>query len=564
MTVFADDRKGRKPLFEGPRVRVGGGERKNIDLIHGKAHYNLIKTMIAAFSCNYYCRICHTPHRCTAECDRCRNTTPCDFSSASSSPSSSSIVRDFVNCKKCYRNFYGETGYENHLRPLRTGRSICDVVKICPSCNVVILLDKDGRNHKCGEVYCAICKKYMAVEHRCHMQPVKDDKKKKKEDRYGDRSVYVFYDIEFRQEQSLDRSDQIFRHTPNLLISSTSCGVCITSTPTSSLLPPSSPYCDCGFKHVTCIAHYANGNFIVSTILQHTTWKPEIIMSGSKILRITYDGPRFVDSLNFMPMPLRKLPAAFGLDDSMAKGYFPHFFNKKKSSDYGGPFPPPEMYSVDSMCSAEREGCETTPQDVRILRSACLRFREIFLSTTGGDHFRESVTIASACMRVFRKRFLKQDIIAITPPGGYRLADNQSRKALLWLLWEEKRRGTVIQHATNRREAPVMGKKVDGLAGNTVFQFHGCYFHGCVACFPDRTKRIANSPRETMGSRYEATTRKTDGLRVGGFKVVEKWECEFERETRETPELASFVASGPLPTESPINPRDAFFGGRTN
>ncbi|KAG8239612.1 hypothetical protein J437_LFUL019311, partial [Ladona fulva] len=37
--------------------------------------------------------------------------------------------------------------------------------------------------------------------------------------------------------------------------------------------------------------------------------------------------------------------------------------------------------------------------DVRILRLACIRFREIFLASTGVDPFREAVTIACACMK---------------------------------------------------------------------------------------------------------------------------------------------------------------------
>ncbi|KAG8227913.1 hypothetical protein J437_LFUL011841 [Ladona fulva] len=302
-------------------------------------------------------------------------------------------------------------------------------------------------------------------------------------------------------------------------------------------------------------------------------------MNGTKILSISYDGLRFVDSLNFLPMALSKLPSALGLGESLGKGYFPHFFNRRENADYRGPLPPAEMYGIDSMSSKEREDFLTwhgemskthifdmkaeirkyCGQDVRILSSACLRFREIFLASTGVDPFREAVAVASACMRVFRMRFLKPDVIAIIPPGGYRLADRQSRKALSWLLWEEKQRDICIQHAANGREARVMGKKVDGLWENTVFEFHGC-----VACFPNRTHRIMNSPKETMATRFEATVRKTEDLRNAGFEVVEKWECEFDREIRVNDELSAFLSNNPFPTEPPINPRDAFYGGRTN
>ncbi|KAG8222742.1 hypothetical protein J437_LFUL008140 [Ladona fulva] len=164
-------------------------------------------------------------------------------------------------------------------------------------------------------------------------------------------------------------------------------------------------------------------------------------MNGTKILSISYDGLRFVDSLNFLLMALSKLPSALGLGESPGKGYFPHFFNRRENADYRGPLPTAEMYGIDSISSKEREDfltwhgemskthildMKTCGQDVRILSSACLRFREIFLASTGVDPFREAVAVASACMRVFRMRFLKPDTIAIIPPGGYRLA-NQGR-----------------------------------------------------------------------------------------------------------------------------------------
>ncbi|KAG8238696.1 hypothetical protein J437_LFUL016575, partial [Ladona fulva] len=189
---------------------------------------------------------------------------------------------------------------------------------------------------------------------------------------------------------------------------------------------------------------------------------------------------------------------------------------------------------------------------------------EIFLASTGVDPFREAVTIASACMKVFRRNFLKPETLAIIPPGGYRMADRQSRKALLWLTWEEKERGITIRHAGNGREVRILGRKMDGVHEGTVFEFHGCYFHGCTSCFPNRDKKIPNSPHETMGTRYEATEKKIAKLVRGGYDVVEMWECTFDRLVKENVILSNFINSNPLSMESPINPRDAFFGGRTN
>ncbi|KAG8235912.1 hypothetical protein J437_LFUL016233 [Ladona fulva] len=242
-------------------------------------------------------------------------------------------------------------------------------------------------------------------------------------------------------------------------------------------------------------------------------------------------------------MALSKLPSALGLGKLLAKVYFPDFFNRRENADYRGPLPPVEMYWIDSMTSKEMVD---------------------FLTWHELDPFREAFTIASACMSVFQMLFLKPDAAAIIPAGGYCLADRQSRKALSWLQWEEKQRYICIQHAAYGREARVMGKKADGLWENTVFKFHGCLFLGCIACFPDRTQRIIDGPKETMATRFEAMVRKTSDLRNAGFEVVEKWDCDFDLEIHVNENLLEFLSNNPLPTEPPINSRDAFYGGRTN
>lgn len=56
---------------------------------------------------------------------------------------------------------------------------------------------------------------------------------------------------------------------------------------------------------------------------------------------------------------------------------------------------------------------------------------------------------------------------------------------------------------------------------------------------------------------YEATLKKAAMLRVTGYTVIEKWGCEFKND----PELQSFLESFEIVT--PLEPRDAFFGGRT-
>jgi len=62
-----------------------------------------------------------------------------------------------------------------------------------------------------------------------------------------------------------------------------------------------------------------------------------------------YEDPsiQFLDSVSYMPMPLRKLPEAFGL--AASKSWYPHYFNTKTNSDYIGPIPDIEYYGTDEM-----------------------------------------------------------------------------------------------------------------------------------------------------------------------------------------------------------------------
>ncbi|KAL6420497.1 hypothetical protein ACFW04_013832 [Cataglyphis niger] len=44
---------------------------------------------------------------------------------------------------------------------------------------------------------------------------------------------------------------------------------------------------------------------------------------------------------------------------------------------------------------------------------------------------------------------------------------------------------------------------------------------------------------------------------------MEKWECSFDRDMRDNREMREYLDNHPLVETSPLDPRDAFFGGRT-
>ena len=90
--------------------------------------------------------------------------------------------------------------------------------------------------------------------------------------------------------------------------------------------------------------------------------------------------------------------------------------------------------------------------DVSVLREAWRVLMQEFIQIGNIDVFLESVTIASACNKVMRKRLLKPKTIGLIPWGGYTGNVNYSNKAIMWLVYREQTDGFTIRHARNGRE----------------------------------------------------------------------------------------------------------------
>ena len=68
--------------------------------------------------------------------------------------------------------------------------------------------------------------------------------------------------------------------------------------------------------------------------------------------------------------------------------------------------------------------------------------------------------------------------------------------------------------------------------------------------------------QKSMGQLYEDTLRKVKYLRDQGFEVEQKWGCELTKELEQNEEMKQFMEDHEL--VDPLQPRDAFYGGRTN
>ena len=168
---------------------------------------------------------------------------------------------------------------------------------------------------------------------------------------------------------------------------------------------------------------------------------------------------KFLDSLSYFHMRLSALPKAFGFDDQNSKGWYPHLFNKSENQDYSSPMLSRELYAPENMDNADRVKFEEWYLEalnsnyifnfaseiskdcldyVNILRKACSAVRKTFIEVGETYPFTEASTIARACSELYRKNFLKDNVIGIMPSGGYRKTNNYSGVSLEWLLVVEK------------------------------------------------------------------------------------------------------------------------------
>ena len=212
--------------------------------------------------------------------------------------------------------------------------------------------------------------------------------------------------------------------------------------------------------------------------------------------------------------------------------------------------------------------------DVALLKVGCKAFQRKFQSQAGFNPMVKCMTIASTCNLYWRKHHLPPDTIAVEPVCGWGGANvNQSLKALQWLYYQEQQipkdgaSADRIRHVRNGGEQTVRtivdAYFVDGYdhLTRTVYEFHGCVYHGCLTCFPVRDAKHYATPDRTVEELYQATLNKRMALLRAGYTVIEMWECQWDRLVDNKPGVSQFLHSFDL--VPPLEPREAFFGGRT-
>ena len=446
----------------------------------------------------------------------------------------------------------------------------------CQKCERIVTdgLDK----HICGHSKCSNCREYCDMrEHHCFMmsRPCKggnctgcSDKKKC----YSCKTrtdKYMFYDFETNQETGT--------HVVNWVD-------CEDFHGNKNTFQTLDEFCEFAFSEenekFTFIAHNSKGydaQFIRNWCIENSM-KPYIIYSGTKIMSMEVEGRRFIDSLNFIAAPLSSFPKTFGLTE-LKKGYFPHYFNKEHNQNYVGPIPSKKHFGYDQMSSTARKAFlewyqarvdennvydfkkelrEYCRSDVDILRRSMLKFREDFIELENIDPLL-FITIASVCMTIYRCNYMPCNQIGVVK--DVTRGETYSKISIAWLDWLSERDGVNIKHALNGGEETLIHiGRVDGFSSEskTVYEFQGCFWHGCEKCYSGDTINTKN--QMDMLTLRNRTQEKNDKIRGGGNNLVEVYECELKGNR----EFQKFLKTWNREIVEPLNPRDAFFGGRTN
>ena len=543
-------------------------------------HFELIKSLPSAFNKRHYCSICKkgyhnfNNHPCNNVCKLCDNKE-CRL-----------VKNKLIECSKCHSKCNGQKCLETHCDKK------CNDFSYCENCK-----QYKTKIHVCSdERWCHNCNKAVEMNHYCFILTHAEREAKKKQKKESKFAGYIFFDYECMVINN--------EHFPNLVIADKSCIKCIDQwsflngghlkeckdTCGIFKFKKNKDFCDWLLKqkHYVCVAHNLKG-YDGAFILQYLISNPlpndkyDIITQGLKVNFIKFNSIKIIDSLNFIPSSLAKFPKTFGLKE-LKKGYFPHKFNLPENHGYNqAPLPSIEYYGTEYMNEKDKkeflkwynenkdknfnfeEEIESyCKSDVNILKLGCLSFRDSFMQLTGSkiDPFRDCCTLASLCQKTFRTLFMKNQSMALINENGFNPTNQYSKKQIEWIQYTAEKEGVQIRHCLNGREFKIGKYKVDGYCeeNRTVYEFHGCWFHGCVKCFKEKT--FNPMKKQTMEQLRRKTQQKAQFIINEKYNYIEIWEHEWDELVKSNKEINNFVSNSSISIH--LKPRDALFGGRTN
>ncbi|XP_045210544.2 uncharacterized protein LOC123561948 [Mercenaria mercenaria] len=534
-------------LFTAPKMTK---QSKVVHVYFHSGHFDTIISIKGFLGYSYYCEYCGVGYKCKEQ-HKCNHICDCYSSNICEKGVS-------VQCKECYRWFRSAECFQKHKDMQgKSKKNICKSVWVCKTCGQIVVGTR--KNHLCAGVKkCKYCKKIVEPSHDCYIPKYTSPKKEELPD-----VPFIFYDFECRFDTG--------EHIPNFCVAQRACGDCIRKPLSECCMRCDevpggrevifrgdhtlSSFCTWLFnpihKGATVIAHNAQGydaQFILRYLVTHGTVKPKLIMNGSKIIMMEAHGVRLIDSMSFISMPLASFPKTFGLTE-MAKGWFPFWANTHEFQEYVGPYLPLEYYKPGSMKPESRkyflkwynekikneeifdfqkEMEKYCRSDVDILRRGCGEFRYQLMSSDQIDPFLEACTLAQACNKAWRKNSMPENSFGIISDAGYPNKTRYSIKAIRWIQGIAYKHDTKIQHALNGGEQQIGPYFVDGFdkERKTVYEFLGCWTHGCKECYPKRETKNPYS-MQTMETLYKNTFKRFDVLQQQGYNIRYIWECQF-------------------------------------
>jgi hypothetical protein len=197
-----------------------------------------------------------------------------------------------------------------------------------------------------------------------------------------------------------------------------------------------------------------------------------------------------------------------------------------------------------------------------------LKYREEYMEISEGglDVLFSASTIASACMQIFKLKYMKPSTIAIVPQNCYNtFNDNQSDIALKWMKYLTETRNITIQTAESPKGefvVPNTNYKLDGfIEGNPPIgiEVHGCAWHACRKCFTDPLLMLPNG--KTVQKTREEHEKRMEILKKH-MHIEEYWECEIRQLYANSRNIKMKIDDYVITTPA-LRIREGFCGGRT-
>ncbi|PIC44706.1 hypothetical protein B9Z55_004983 [Caenorhabditis nigoni] len=589
------------PYFAGPYV----GEKKTIAIfleqVDGVGHFSGVRKLPVLLGTRFYCVLCNTRSGSFEAHYNCPlRHRVCGAVECPMSPEDLPLC-----CVRCEMVFRSKTCLENHNRKgPRNGKSRCEATKVCKRCGEAYYTNKSkvSQPHDCGLKWCKRCNCKMTPSHNCIMAI-----SKKKEN-----CTHLRFVCDFESMADPQTGEQI----PVLFVALRYCPECSTMVPKTmddakeAMCSKCSP--DGRLKVIECIspdnrmvnvaeeatqwifgphnkgfvglAHNASGydwQFILNCLISKTKATPKVVTAGTKIIYLHHKGVRLLDSFKYLTMSLAAVGKAFQIPTP--KGDFPIHFIQPENFDYIGDLPDDEFYNLRNKTPAAKEKLlkfleeeraankvfdfqlevnKYCYDDVFILASALIPFEKDFEKVTNVCLFEESVTAASAAIKVFQRNHLvhEKPIVLDARPSVSIKSSIVSQKFLAWF---GKENDVQVEMSTTFGERKVGPYRVDGFVDKCakyprglVNEFFGCYFHAHKCTYSDQS---------LIGNKTAKDIREGDAKRIAFLETLHEvkvvWECDVENERRPNPEMAEFFADyeplGLLECER------ALVGGRT-